>query len=121
VTGGDGVTTPGPNRDVPVGEPRDRAGTPAGARCGGASKVKTGPERPEREIGDAVEPEQESLTYAVVATGVLVLVAPTALQVMWLLVLAGVLVALTQRRNRGLDGPGDRGADGGGRPRERQS
>lgn len=68
-----------------------------------------------------MEPEQESLTFAVVATGVLVLVAPTALQVMWLLVLVGALVALTQRRGRGLDGPGDRGADGGGRSRERQS
>jgi hypothetical protein len=71
-------------------------------------------------MGDAVEPEQESLTFVVVATGVLVLVAPTALQVMWLLVLVGALVAITQRRARGVDGPGDRGADGGGRPRERQ-
>jgi membrane protein implicated in regulation of membrane protease activity len=79
----------------------------------------TGPARlPEREIGDAMEPEQESLTFAVVATGVLVLVAPTPLQVLWLLVLAGLLVMLTQRRGRGLDGPGDRGADG--RSRERQ-
>ncbi len=75
---------------------------------------------PEREIGDAVEPEQESLTFAVMATGVLVLIAPTALQVMWLLVLAGALVAITQRRARGLDGPGDHGAAGGGRSRERQ-
>ena len=67
-----------------------------------------------------MEPEQESLTFVVVATGVLVLVAPTALQVMWLLVLVGALVALTQRRSRGVGGPGDRGAGGGGRPKERQ-
>jgi hypothetical protein len=87
----------------------------------GRRTTPTGPAgRPEREIGDAVEPEQESLTYAVVATGVLVLVAPTAVQVMWLLVLVGALIAITQRRRRGLEGPGDRGADGGGRPRERQ-
>ena len=67
-----------------------------------------------------MEPEQESLTFVVVATGVLVLVAPTALQVMWLLVLVGALVAVTRRRGRGVDGPEDRGAGGGGRPKERQ-
>jgi hypothetical protein len=67
-----------------------------------------------------VEPEQESLTFVVVATGVLVLVAPTALQVIWLVVLVGALVTITQRRGRGLDGPGGRGAGGGGRDRERQ-
>jgi hypothetical protein len=88
----------------------------------GRRTTRTGPaDRPEREIGDAVEPEQESLTYAVVATGVLVLVAPTAVQVMWLLVLVGALIAITQRRGRGRDGRGDRGVDGGGRPKERQS
>ena len=65
-----------------------------------------------------MEPEQESLTFAVLATGVLVLVAPTALQVMWLLVLVGSLVVLTQRRGRGLGGPGERDTDG--RSHERQ-
>ncbi|MDT7744297.1 MAG: hypothetical protein QOE59_3375 [Actinomycetota bacterium] len=95
------------NRALPAGEPLR-----PGRHVGGA--------RPEREIGDAVEPEQESLTFAVVATGVLVLVAPTTLQVMWLLVLVGALVAITQRRARRLEGPGDRGVDGGGRPRARQ-
>ena len=67
-----------------------------------------------------MEPEQESLTFAVVATGMPVLAAPTALQVMWLLVLIGALVALTRRGGGGVGGPGDRGADGGGRSRERQ-
>ncbi len=47
-----------------------------------------------------MEPEQESLTFVVVATGVLVLNAPTALQVIWLLALAGFLVAAGRLRDR---------------------
>ncbi len=53
-----------------------------------------------------MEPEHESLTFVVVATGVLVLNAPTPLQVIWLLALTAAVVALGRLRGRVVGDPG---------------
>jgi hypothetical protein len=66
-----------------------------------------------------VDPEQDILTLAVLGTGVFVAMWPTPIQVLWLVVLAGVLVAQSRLRPGGVDGTGgpDRSGDGGGRRR----
>ena len=63
-----------------------------------------------------MDPEQDILTLAVLATGVFAAVGPTPIQVLWLLVLAGVLVAQNRLRSRGLDGPGGPDHSGQRRP-----
>jgi energy-coupling factor transporter transmembrane protein EcfT len=55
-----------------------------------------------------VDPEQDFLTLAVLGTGVFVAVGPTPIQVLWLLVLAGVLVAQSRFRSRGFGGPANK-------------
>lgn len=56
--------------------------------------------------------DQEMGVLILVATGVVVVNAPTALQVLWLIGV-GLAVALTRVRGRGL--PGSEGDGGGGR------
>jgi hypothetical protein len=54
-----------------------------------------------------VDPENEMLVMGIVASGVLVVNAPTPLQVVWLLALTGVLIVMGRRP--GLDSPGGGG------------
>ena len=58
--------------------------------------------------------EQEMLTVGVVASGVLMVNAATQLQVIWLLVLAGALIAFGRRRGVDDLGGGNTGGGGGG-------
>jgi MYXO-CTERM domain-containing protein len=60
--------------------------------------------------------EQEMLTIGVVASGVLVVNAATPLQVIWLLVLGGVLIAFARRRRVDDFDGGDTGGGGLRRP-----